>query len=532
MNQLGGFPLLTLILFVTGLGALMIWLVPARRVDAWRWLAFLIATATFFISLFIYMGWNNDSETALQFVDGPMSWLSALGFQYHLGVDGISLHLIMLTAFLMPLILLRAWSQGTKSQMAWMVAFETGMLGTLVASDVFLFAAFGSLALVAAAFVIGCDPGTTAQEPTSSVRPRATIIPLLLAGIPVILLLAIVGGQTAAANDGRPMLSVWWAQIGLFGAIAAAMGVTSIGIPRYLGRADAQQGFSPSTCMLVHGLLCTLGIYGMIRFGLLAFPMAVTSLAPAMMIIGLIVAIWNALAMLGTDNWESALTHWVILQVGLDIIGILCMNHLSMQGVILRQIGRALGLSALLIPPQPRTDKIKQLILAVGFLTALGVPGLAGFPGLSAWLMGLLRWHWQVGGPTWINTTLDWAFYGAAAGSLLIAVWALLRLWRSLPSREASPPHSRQTLIAIPLLIAIALLGLQPKAFSDTIGPTVHNAINQFNLDLEQDLGQTATISRQPALLSMPGHPFSTDSQHAASPLEKIEIAVAPRWLH
>lgn len=517
MNQLGGFPLLTLILFVSGLGALMTWLVPASRSDAWRWLAFLIATATFFIALFLYMGWDSNPDVVFQFVDGPMPWMAALGFQYRLGVDGINLHLIMLTAFLMPLILLGVWSQGTKPQMAWMVVFETGMLGALVAFDLFLFAAFGSLALIAAAFVIGSDPGAATRDSTLSTHPRATITPLLLAGIPVVLLLAVVGGQTAATGSGKTLSGVWWAQTGLFWAAIAAMGVTGISIQRHLGRASAQQRFSPSTLMLVYGLLSTLGIYGMIRFGLLTFPLAATSFAPLMMIVGLVIAVWHALALLGAANWESALSHWAILQVGLDIIGIFGINHLGVQGVILRQIGRTLALSVLLIPPEPRAGKIGQIVLPVGFLTALGVPGLAGFPGLSAWLMGLLRWHWQVGPAAWLNTTLDWLFYGAAVITLLIAAWALLRLWRSPPAPKAGAANSRQALIAVPLLAAILLLGLHPKAFTDTIGPAVHSALAQFNQNWEQDPDQSETAFLQPALLS-------------ASPFEQIPGATARRW--
>ncbi|MBN1936349.1 MAG: hypothetical protein JW934_16915 [Anaerolineae bacterium] len=523
MNQLGGFPLLALILFVTGLGALMVWFIPARRADAWRWLAFLIAAATFFISLFLYMGWVNDPDAVLQFVEGPILWLPMLGFRYYLGVDGINLHLVMLTTLLTPLILLRAWAQESKAQMAWMLAFETGMLGALVALDLFLFAAFGSLALLAATCAISCDPGITKQESTPLIRTVVTSPHFLLTGVVIVLLFAVIGGQAFTAN-------AWWAQTGLFGATIVAMGLMSMGFQRQLRRAGIRQPFSPSTYLLINGLLCTLGMYGMVRFCLLAFPLAVTSFAPLMMIVGLVIAAWNALAMLATDDWATTLTCWAVSQVGLDIMGIFSLHQLGIQGVILRLIGRAIGLSVLLIPPSPRTLRLKQAVLAVGFLTALGVPGLAGFPGLSAWLMGLLRWHWQISASTGINAVLDWAFYIATVLVLLIAGGALLRLWHSLPRPDANAPHSRQTWIVLPLLIAIILLGLYPRAFMDSIAPTVHSVMVQFDLDLQDDLGQLVPVSRQQEAEPTPQHGSSLVKAKAPSLL--FVSQADPLWPH
>jgi|GEM_PF-3818449 len=498
MNQTAGFPLLTSILAVNGLGALAIWLVPARRVDTWRWLAFLVSVTIFFISLFLYMGWVNDSEGALQFEEGPVGWPSVSGFQYHLGVDGINLHLIMLITFSMPMILIGVWTLENKAHMAWLLACETGLLGALMVVDLGGFVLFGSLALLTATLALGAS---TPDEPAArpSTRLRATTGPLLLTGLAVILLMVALGGKAWAAN-------VWWAQTVQLGAIATAMGIVSMGFSYRLVHQAVQHSRWPSTWVLVNGLLGVLGIYGLIRFGVLALPLAATSFAPAMMLIGLLIAAWNALAMMGTTDYETALSRWTIGQVGLDVIGMFTIGQLGLLGVILRLIGRTLGLSALLlIPPQARQQRPGQVALAGGFLTVLGMPGLAGFPGLSVWLMALLRRHGQANVTLWLNSVLDWSFNIAVALTWLLAGWALLRLWHSLSPADESSNWSQRIWLVLPIMLVIVTFGLRPYLLIDSIGPTLHYALVQFNLTLQELLNRFAPTPPSPEPISAIG---------------------------
>ena len=154
MNQLGGFPLLTLIVFLPALSALITAFIPAEKRQIWRWLTTLIAATNLFISLFLYMGWVEDPNGKLQFVDGPFDWIPSLGIQYHLGIDGINIHLVMLTTFVTPLVFLLAWSQSSRSQVVWILLFQVGVLGALVSFDLVLFFAFWLLARLTIFFIL------------------------------------------------------------------------------------------------------------------------------------------------------------------------------------------------------------------------------------------------------------------------------------------------------------------------------------------------------------------------------------------
>lgn len=478
MNQAGGFPLLTLILAVNGLGALTIWFVPARRADMWRWLAFLVAATIFFISLFLYMGW--DTEKVLQFVEGPVPWLTILDFQYHLGIDGINLHLIMLTTFCLPMVLLGIWGEENKAYVAWLLVCETGLLGALMSRDLFWFVLFGSLALLAGSMVLGNDPRPDEQAQVGATRPASGRY-LLSTGVIIALLLVAVGSEAWASNPG-------WAQTLQFVVIMAAMGIVSMGLPYQLARTIAQRPVSPSTCVLVNGVLSALGIYGMLRFAMLALPPATAGLGSVIMLIGTVVAAWNALTMLGSQSLETALTRWTIAQVGLDMIGMFVQSQLGLLGVILRTVGRALGLSLVLFSSgQAPRRTVERVAPAVGFLTLLGMPGLATFPGLSAWWMAVLRRRWQVNVPPWLNQTFDWGFYALVTLIWLVTAWGLLKIWRA-QSQADRVGQMRRALIIWPLLIVIMVIGLRPQPFLDMVSPTLHNAFGEFNLKLQDQL--------------------------------------------
>ena len=153
MNQLGGFPLLTLIVAIPLLGAVIILLLRPARGDALRWLALLIASAEFFISLFLYMGWVSDTSGSVQFQDGPWSWIPSLGIRHHLAIDGVNVHLVGLTTLLVPLVLIAARRQPALAGRAtafWVLVLEAVTLGALTTRDLACFALFWLTALVSA----------------------------------------------------------------------------------------------------------------------------------------------------------------------------------------------------------------------------------------------------------------------------------------------------------------------------------------------------------------------------------------------
>jgi len=494
MNQLGGFPLLTLIVFLPGLGAILAAFVPASRKDTVRWLALLIAAAAFFTSLFLYMGWITNPDIDMQFVDGPWDWVPRLGIRYHMGVDGANLHLIMLTTLMTPLVLL--WPQEVKAKVVYTLFLETGILGALSAMNLVLFVAFLLLSLLSMFFLIDRDARSVAAPAMS----RSAAGFLIRTAVVASLLLAVVAGILVLSSSLDPtlpgdFLPGWSAQAWLFWGIVLAMGVVAVAFPFHLGYPQLVDRLSPATHLLLNGLLINLGGYGLIRFCLTLFPLATTSFAPALVLIGAIGVVYGALGALGADSWSKTLGYWNVAQTGLMVVGIFVLQDLGLHGAIAYLVGRGLSVIALVILSNKgaRPDRpITRIAAALALLSAVGLPALAGFPGQSMLVQGLLRWHWQVSATAVTNTLLDWIFYAAVLIGLAVAAAALFRGWHKHTTGPAGPDavSSRETWIAVPVLVVALIFGLFSYRFSDTIGPTAFLLLNEVDLGTQRTLQQ------------------------------------------
>ena len=545
MNQLGGFPLLTLIVFLPLLGAAAVGCVPrapAGREDAVRWLAFLIAAAVFFVALFLYMGWVDDPAGTLQFVDGPWPWVPDLGVQYHLGIDGIGLHFALLSTLLTPLALWLAWPQLTRSQAAGMLLVEAGVLGAIASFDMVLWVAFWLLAMLATPLAGGGinaeaqrRGGTqrgdrAAGQPGSREQPWGGTWFWIAMAVAAACMLAVLAGLSARqAGFGLFDLLAnppgWEAQAWPFWGLACALGITGVVFPLFW-QGGIQRAASPAASMLIGALLPNLGVYGFIRLGLALFPLAAVSFAPAMVLLGAAGMLYGALAALGAASWPATLACWNMSQVGLSLVGIFAMQDLGVHGAVAHLFGRGVSAAALAVlagalTPNPSPSSLptfqpsdvgrgERAMAALGFLSALGVPGLAGFVGQGMVVLGMLRWHWQVSASRAVNRWLDWALYLAVALGLLVGAWALLRAWRGMgrrtPDRAARTPAGRarvrQALVAIPLLIAIFLFGLRPQGFSDMTGPAVYRLLSDVDAGVRASLQRMASESlSDPVLL-------------------------------
>jgi len=510
MNQLGGFPLLTLIVFLPILGAVMIAFVPSGRQDTWRWLAFLLATAVLFISFFLYMGWVDDPGGALQFVDGPWPWIPGVGIQYHLGIDGINLHLALLTTLLTPVALWLAWPWSSKAQVVGILLFETGMLGAITALDLFLFYAFWLLAMLAMFFLIGSDahdsskttfPGAAGQSWAGAMRFMIAMV------IAATCMLAVIVGLLALRSgfDLPDLLASpadWRAQVWLFWGMTLALGISGAIFPLHLWQAGIGRSRSPATLVLIDSLLINLGGYGLVRFCLTLFPLAAVSFAPVLVALGAVGMVYGAFAALGSSSLAGKLAYWNVSQMGLSVMGIFSFQNLGVHGAVAHFVGRGLSVAALLLlskswEAEAHVSPRSRVALALAFLSTLGVPGLAGFTGQSMLVLGILRWHWQGSASGAVNRLLDWTLYLAIGLGLLVGMWALLRLWRRVPrlASSAAVGHafSRETLIVVPILIAILFFGLRPQAFSDMTGPSVFRLLGDVNAGVQESLYRMAS---------------------------------------
>jgi NADH-quinone oxidoreductase subunit M len=265
------------------------------------------------------------------------------------------------------------------------------------------------------------------------------------------------------------------------------MGISSVAFPA--------RHSSPATQILVSTLLVNLGGYGLIRFGLSLFPLAAISFAPAMIIVGLAGFLYGAVAAGACPLLSGTLSYWTMSQMGLALIGLFSMQNLGLHGTIMSLIGRGLGIAALLILAESRTQPGNNATLAatsVAFLSLIGVPGLAGFIGQSALVMGILRWHWRANTSAAADSLFDWGLYSAVALGLAVGMWALYgawrRLWRDLSAVPTQAAPSLQTLIALPVLIVLLIVGLYPRFFANMVGPSVHQLLNDVAVGVQNSL--------------------------------------------
>jgi NADH-quinone oxidoreductase subunit M len=508
MNQLGGFPLLTLIVFLPVLGAAITLVISFRRREALYWMAFLIAVTGLFVSLFLYMGWADDPEGSMQFVDGPSSWITSLGIHYYFGVDGISLHLVLLTTLLTALVILFTWQRDDqiiekdqspnriRARTFWILIFEAGILGGLTALNLALFSLFWLVTLLSTFFMVGANT-------SRSQVPPGFIIAMAIAAAAMLGAIAGLGVLQSSLNlpDLIANALPWQAQAWLFWALTLAFGLTSGVFFLHFGCTQAFCQAPPAARLLIGCLLLNLGGYGLLRFCLPLFPLATVSFAPTLVTLGTVGVLYGAFAALGQKDAHSTLAYWNVSQMSLATVGIFSLQNLGVHGTVMQMVGRSLSTAALLLLLDARTDQEKtqtgqpavprgdRFALTLGFLSAIGVPGLIGFVGQGTLVLGILRWRWQVSASPTLNRAWDWVLVAFIVLGLVVGAWALLRAWR-----RVRPLHrfSRQATIALPVLFLIVLAGLYPSRVSDTIGPSVNRLLIQVDLGAQRALRQMA----------------------------------------
>lgn len=515
MNQLGGFPLLTLIISLPLLGAGITLAIPRDRRETARWVGLLTAASDLLVALFLVLGWVNDPAIEMQFVDGPWSHIASLGIAYHVGVDGISVPLILLTVLLVPLAMLLSahgnpGSPLTNERVFWTLILEFGLLGALSALDLLLMVGFWTLSLFA--LVALSHQGKEAAGASSWMLVLAALAAASLIG-------TAVGAATPSGGYGLAALRAasftWHRQAWLFWSSVVACSLTAALFPLHTWYTQVSRTVPIPLSLLTGALVLNLGVYGLLRISIALFPLAAVSFGPVLVVAGSAGLIYLSAAALGRQAVHDVLVHWRIAQGGLVVTGVFALQDLGLQGALLHSIASSLALSALLVlvttnggqaSPEEGTARFHRLGVTIGFMSAIGVPGLAGFLGQALLVMQVLRWTWfaselpRLGGP-W-----DWLWRGLVYGGMLLGVGALLRAWHRSDA-PAGPRATQRTAIGLLIVILIVAFGVRPVPVSDAIGPAVYRLLAQVQEGADQDL-------QQPAV-----HGISDDQQsvHAAS---------------
>jgi NADH-quinone oxidoreductase subunit M len=412
--------LLSFLIFTPLIGALILLFVPGRHVNAHRWGALGISLVAFAISLLVAVSFDND-EAGFQLVQ-QADWIPFFGIQYKVGVDGISLVLILLTTLLTSISILASFKPiGTRVK-EYMIAFlvlEVGMLGVFLSLDLFLFYVFWEVVLVPMYLIIGIWGGANRIYATIKFVIYTLVGSLLM----LVAILAIAWtyaqetGSWVGAFDYTELVRFgfdptlqFWAFLGFFLAFAIKVPMW----PVHTWLPDAHTEAPTAGSVILAGVLLKLGAYGLIRLNLPLFPDATQDLAPFIIVLSIVGMLYGAIVAVRQPDLKRLIAYSSVSHMGFVTLGIFVLNEQGVQGAIFQMVGHGIITGALfllvgVIYERTHDRTIAKMgglgqrvpvfaTLMVFFsLASAGLPGLAGFVGEFLVLLGSVTYEPWVG---------------------------------------------------------------------------------------------------------------------------------------
>ncbi len=522
--------LLSVITFLPLVGALAILLLRSND-HAWvRRVALTTAIVEFAFSLFLLRGFDAGSGQ-YQFEE-IRNWISSPPIHYHLGVDGISLFLVLLTTFLTPLAILASW-QSTASRVKefflMLLVLETGMIGVFVSLDLFLFFLFWEVMLLPMYFLIGIwGHGRRVYAALKFIL--YTMLGSILMFVAILWLYNATGTfdlpaiQKALQAGLVPLSSR--AELLLFGAFFLAFAIKVPLFPLHTWLPDAHTEAPTAGSVILAGVLLKMGTYGMLRFCLPLFPLAARRMAPYIAVLAIIGIIYGALVAMVQHDLKRLVAYTSVSHLGFVVLGIFAFNNISIQGAIYQMLNHGISTGALFLAvgmlyDRRHTHEIAEfgglatpMPVFCGFflfvcLSSLALPLLNGFVGEFLILVGTWERHaswaaWATSGSVLSAVYLLWAYQRVALGEVT------LERNRALP--DATP---RERTILGALAAVILLMGIASPLFTRRISASTANLLEQMERTRSYNAGQITTPTpptRSGYVIRLPQRPASSIS--------------------
>ncbi len=506
--------ILTITTFFPLLGVLVLLFMGKTKLNAIKTIAFLVSLLNFVISLYLYFNFSSDTS-AMQFSVKKV-WIESLGISYHLGIDGISLFLILLTTFLTPLAILSSWSAITEKVKGYyisMLFLEAGMIGVFVSLDLFLFYVFWEAMLLPMYFLIGIWGGPRKIYATIKfVLFTMTGSLLMLVAILVLYFMnhKFTGTYSFNLLEINKLPIPLGAQFWLFAAFALAFAIKVPMFPFHTWLPDAHVEAPTAGSVILAGVLLKMGTYGFLRFCLPLFPNAFIDFVPLFSVLAIIGIIYGALVSMRQEDVKSLVAFSSVSHLGFVMLGIFALNLQGIEGGILQMINHGISTGALflivgMIYERRHTRMIEDFgglskkipIFAAFFmivtLSSIGLPGTNGFVGEFLILLGTFK------------SNVVYAVF-AATGIILAAVYMLWMYQRTMFGKITKPENenlkdlnTREKIILIPLVLVIFWIGLYPKQFFVKMEPSVKSLIESSMIKYEKNkqLGESFYIDSQ-----------------------------------
>jgi NADH-quinone oxidoreductase subunit M len=424
------------------------------------------------------------------------TWIPQWGIGYRLGVDGVSLFLVLLTTILTPIVVLASWGdiqRHVKEFFVFLLVLETGMLGALVALDLFLFYVFWEVMLVPMYFLIGVWGGPR--------RIYAAIKFVLFTMVGSLLMLVAILYCAWRMRDAGGVMTFGYEdwltrlhlppreQLWLFAAFALAFAIKVPIFPLHTWLPDAHVEAPTGGSVILAGVLLKMGTYGFLRFALPLFPAAVESAGPVILTLAVVGIVYGALVATVQPDLKKLVAYSSVSHLGFVMLGLFALTPTAVAGSVYQMLNHGLSTGGLfllvgMIYERRHTRRIVDFgglwtampvyaaLFLVVMLASLGLPGLNGFVGEFLILLGAFR-DWP------------WATAVATSGVILAALYLLWMYERVMlgplvheENKRLSDLSRRELAVLVPIIALCFLMGVYPKPFFERMQPSVDRMIS------------------------------------------------------
>jgi NADH-quinone oxidoreductase subunit M len=507
MNQ----HLLSIILFTPLAGALILLLVDKRNENAIRWIANIVTLIGFAVSVPLWF-WYQPSGADFQFIERA-EWIRSIGAEYFLGVDGLSVLLILLTTMMGFIAVLSSWTAITervKEYYIFLLVLQTGMLGAFMSLDFLLFFLFWEVMLVPMYFLIGI--WGSANRLYSAIK----FFLYTLVGS-VVMLLGILAlyfyshsvtgvysfDVTALHKLSVPFNLQWWIFLAFFLGFAIKVPM----FPFHTWLPDAHTDAPTAGSVILAAVLLKMGTYGFLRFSLPILPDATRYFVPMIVVLCIIGIVYGALVALAQKDWKRLVAYSSVSHMAMVMLGMFALTPVGITGSIVQQLNHGISTGALflivgIVYERRHTREISEYgglskimpvyaaIFLIMTMSSIGLPTLNGFIGEFLILQGVF-----VVNHSFLGGGKIWAAF-AASGVVLGAAYMLYLYQRTMFGKIENPKNEglldlnhREFATFAPLLVLAVWIGLYPSPFLRRLESSVNHIMVRVNSQYAQACG-------------------------------------------
>ncbi len=556
----GGIPWLSLTTFAPFLGILVLFFIPRDQLQVLRNVALLSALGTFCISLGILVTFNPAAAVAageaftFQMTEGPHEWIPAVGIQFFMGVDGFSLWLVMLTTFLMPITIWSTYGavkEYVKEYMIALLFLQVGLVGAVLALDLFLFFIFWEIVLIPMYIIIGIWGGKERVKAALKFF-LYTMTGSLLMLIAMVYIYFHVGAETGTYSFLYS--NIFTAELGytqqmwLFAAFALAFFIKVPLFPFHTWLPLAHVQAPTAGSVILAAVMLKLGTYGLIRFAFPLFPDALLVYAPFIALLAVVGIIYGAVLALVQEDVKKLVAYSSVSHLGFCVLGLISLTPQGLAGgmYVMLAHGIATGGLFLCVGMLYERRHSKQIadfggvakvmpvfatLFAVIMLASAGLPGLNGFVGEFLSLMGASKSHflsfgeylfymtdegpvtgygvYELTGTTVVPTEAGvsagpeitafiftiFATTGVVLGAAYL-IWMFKRVMFGEVKHEEVQNMERLTPrefgVLIPIVVMAIFMGVYPKFFLDKMDPSIHQYLTYMDVRVTEAVERSA----------------------------------------